>query len=210
MTTIKIRMTGVRGRRPLASGAPVKGRYHRAVTLVALFGIAAAVVAVTDLVPYVRDILRGLTQPHRGTWLIWSTLGVVVLASQVADGATWSLALVGAQAVTTILVLVLSLRFGVGGASGADLSLIGLAALGIGGWAISSRPVVATICVVAADVIGLAMMVPKTWRNPWSETASTFALASASGVCGAIAALILRRRRSIRPETEPVEIPLAG
>ncbi len=153
-------------------------------TLVALLGIAAVLVAVTDLVPYVRDILRGLTQPHRGTWLIWSTLGVVVLGSQAADGATWSLALVGAQAVTTILVLVLSLRFGVGGASRADLSLIGLAALGVGGWAISSRPVVATDASL--------LLYP-----------SHYALGN-----GAIAALILRRRRSIRPE--PVEIPLAG
>jgi hypothetical protein len=48
---------------------------------------------------------------------IWSTLGVMVLASQVADGATWSLALVGAQAITTMLVLALSIRFGMGGAS---------------------------------------------------------------------------------------------
>jgi hypothetical protein len=130
------------------------------VTLVALIGIAA----VTDLVPYVRDILRGLMQPHRGTWLIRSTLGVVVLGSRAADGATWSLALVGA--------------------SRADLSLIGLATLGVGGWAISSRPVVAT------DASLLLYPSHNALGN------------------GAIAALILRRRRSIRPE--PVEIPLAG
>jgi hypothetical protein len=107
---------------------------------------------------------RGLTQPHRGTWLIRSTLGVVVLGSRAADGATWSLALVGA--------------------SRADLSLIGLATLGVGGWAISSRPVVAT------DASLLLYPSHNALGN------------------GAIAALILRRRRSIRPE--PVEIPLAG
>jgi hypothetical protein len=30
-------------------------------------------------------------------------------------------------------------------------------------------------------------MLPKTWRDPWSETLSTFVLASASGVLSAIA-----------------------
>ncbi len=156
-------------------------------TLIALAGIAAAVISLIDPVPYVRDILRGATRPHRGTWLIWSALGATAFASQLADGATWSLALVGVQTVMMALILVLSIRFGMGGASAADLSLIALAGLGIAGWAISSQPVVATLFVVVADLVGLAMMVPKTWRNPWSETAPTYVLASASGVCGAVA-----------------------
>jgi arginine decarboxylase len=48
--------------------------------------IAAAVVSLVDLVPYVRDTLRQLTRPHRGTWLIWSALGATGFASQLADG----------------------------------------------------------------------------------------------------------------------------
>jgi hypothetical protein len=187
--------------------------------MVALAGVAAAVFSVIDAVPYVRDILRGVTRPHRGTWLIWSALGATAFASQFADGATWSLTLVGVQTVGTILILLLSIRFGVGGASIADLCLIGIAGLGIVGWALSSEPAVATIFVVLADMIGVVMMLPKTWRDPWSETAPTYVLASASGLCGvlavgeldaslllypsyyaigngAIAAVILRRRRS--------------
>ena len=35
--------------------------------------------------------LRGATRPHRGTWLIWSVLAIVVCLSQRADGASWSL-----------------------------------------------------------------------------------------------------------------------
>ncbi|HEX5259825.1 MAG TPA: hypothetical protein VFW18_00005, partial [Gaiellales bacterium] len=64
---------------------------------VAIAGIAAAVLSLIDPVPYVRDILRGLTRPHRGTWLIWSALGATAFASQFADGASWSLAMVGVQ-----------------------------------------------------------------------------------------------------------------
>ena len=48
--------------------------------------------------PYVRDILRGTTRPQRATWTIWTTLSFVVLASQWASGATWSLVLMVGQA----------------------------------------------------------------------------------------------------------------
>ena len=95
------------------------------VTQVALAGVAAAVLSLIDPIPYVRDILHGLTRPHRGTWLIWSALGVTAFASQLADGARWSLALVGVQTAATTLILVLSIRFGMGGLGAADLCMIG-------------------------------------------------------------------------------------
>ena len=34
----------------------------------------------------------------------------------------------------------------------------------------ADEPIVATACVVAADLLGAAMMVPKTYRDPDSET----------------------------------------
>ena len=189
-------------------------------TLLALLGLAAAALAVLDTVPYVRDILRGTTRPHRGSWLVWSVLGATAFVSQLADGASWSLAMVGAQVAAITLVLLLSLRHGTGGVGRYDLTLMGAAALGLAGWLISDDPAVATVFVVAADTAGVALMLPKTWRDPWSETLSTYALASASGVLAtaavgtldaslvlypayfavanaATAALIAGRRRSI-------------
>jgi hypothetical protein len=46
---------------------------------------------------------------------------------------------------------------------------------------------VATACVVAADLIAAGMMVPKTWHDPGSETLSMFAWASLAGVLSATA-----------------------
>ena len=141
-------------------------------TLIALAGIAAAVISLIDPVPYVRDILRGATRPHRGTWLIWSALGATAFASQLADGATWSLALVGVQTVMMALILVLSIRFGMGGASAADLSLIALAGLGIAGWAISSQPVVATLFVFYVVMFSLVELpiVGYVFAGDWTST----------------------------------------
>jgi hypothetical protein len=150
-------------------------------TLAPVFGVTAAVVGIIDTIPYVRDILRGSTRPHRGTWLIWGVLAVVVCLSQRADGASWSLVMAGAQAVLTTLIFVLAIRAGEGGMSAADAFLIAIAGAGIAGWIVADEPVVATACVIIADLLAAGMMVPKVYRDPGSETLVTFVLASVGG-----------------------------
>ena len=150
-----------------------------------VLGLLAGLVGIADTIPYVRDTVRGSTRPHRGTWLIWSVLAMVVCLSQRADGASWSLIMAAAQAVLTSAVFLLSIRRGEGGLSPADVLMITLAGGGVIGWIVSDEPVIATACVVAADLIGAAMMVPKTYRDPGSETLATFALASLSGALAA-------------------------
>jgi hypothetical protein len=151
------------------------------------FGLLAGVVAVACNVPYLRDTWRGSTVPHRGSWLIWSVLEVVAVGAQAADGARWSLLPLVVQAAGTCLVLALAVRLGEGGMSRVDLGLLGLAALGLAGWMAVDEPVIATACVVVADLLAALMMVPKAWREPHSETLSTFVLASASGALTALA-----------------------
>jgi hypothetical protein len=154
------------------------------ITLAPVFGVLAGVVGVVDTVPYVRDIVRGTTRPHRGTWFIWGMLAVVVCVSQRADGASWSLVMAGTQAVLTSLIFVLAIRRGEGGLGATDGMLIAIAAGGMAAWVVVDEPVIATACVIAADLIAAAMMVPKVYRDPGSETLMTFALA---GVGGALA-----------------------
>ena len=145
----------------------------------------AVLVGIADTIPYVGDTLRGTTRPHRGTWLIWSVLAIVVCLSQRADGASWSLLMVATQAVLTSLVFLLAIGHGEGGMSTSDAILIVIASGGVIGWIVAEEPIVATSCVVAADLIAAAMMVPKTYRDPGSETLATFAFASLSGTLAA-------------------------
>ena len=148
-------------------------------------GLSAALVGIANTVPYVRDTLGGVTRPHRGTWLIWSMLAVVVCFSQRADGATWSLLVAATQAVLISLVFVLAIPRGEGGLGAVDMLVIAIAGAGIAGWLVAEEPVVGTACVVVADLVAAALMVPKTFSDPDSETLSTFALASVSGALAA-------------------------
>jgi hypothetical protein len=200
--------------------------------IVPVLGVLAGAIGVADTVPYVRDILRGSTRPHRGTWLIWGVLAIVVCLSQRADGASWSLIMAGTQAVLTSLIFILAIRHGEGGLTRIELIMIVVAGAGVIGWIVADQPIVATACVVAADLIGAAMMVPKTHRDPESETLVTFAFASLGGalaagavgvidvslllypayycvVNGAIALLIHQRRRTLH-RTSLLTAPAAG
>jgi hypothetical protein len=156
-----------------------------------LLGVLAGVVGIADTVPYVRDTLRGVTRPHRGTWLIWSVLAVVACLSQRADGASWSLILTASQAAFTGLVFLLAVRHGEGGLSGFELAMMGVACAGLGGWLLAHEPVVAVACVIAADLGAAAMMIPKAYRDPHSETLAMYSLASVAGglSAGAVGAL---------------------
>jgi hypothetical protein len=153
--------------------------------LAPLLGVLAGVLGAADTVPYVRDILVGRTRPYRWTWLIWAVLAIVVCASQRADGASWSLVMAAVQAVLTSVIFALAIRRGEGALGAVERVMLALAAGGVVGWLVAGEPVVATACVVAADLIGAAMMLPKTYRDPESETLATFALASVAGAFAA-------------------------
>ena len=185
---------------------------------------------VVGTILYIRDSLRGSTHPHRGTWLIWGVLGVVVCVSQRADGAYVEPghdrgAERGEPAPDRP-----RRPPGTGGMSAAEAVLIAVAGVGVAGWLLVDEPLVAVGCVVAADLIAAGMMLPKTWRSPDSETLSTFALGSLAGalalgsvgglepalllyplyyclVNGALA-LLIRHRRTMSAGTGQVAIAL--
>jgi hypothetical protein len=155
-----------------------------------VFGVLAGAVGIADTIPYVRDIARGTTRPHRGAWLIWSALAIVAFGSQRAGGASWSVLMTAVQAVLTSLVFFLAIRRGEGGLGAREALMIALAAGGVAGWIVADAPLLATACVVAADILGAAIMAPKAYRDPASETLATYALASLAGAlaAGAVAA----------------------
>jgi hypothetical protein len=153
--------------------------------LAPILGVLGGLAGIADTIPYVRNTVRGTTRPHRGSWLIWSVLAGIACLSQRADGASWSVLMTATQAILTGLVFLLAIRYGEGGVGTIDLLLIGFAGVGVVGWIISSDPFAALGCVIAADLIALAMMAPKVHRDPGSETLSTYALASVGGALAA-------------------------
>lgn len=142
--------------------------------------------SVIGSVLYLRDVRHRRTTPHRGSWLVWGVIALVAAASQ-GDGGRWSLVVLWGQALTTLAVLLVAFRCGVGWFTRTNLLMLTVAALGIIGWTTLANPTAASACAAAADGAGLLAIAPKTWLDPYSETLATYALAGATGLLAALA-----------------------
>ncbi len=145
-------------------------------------GLIAGVLSVITYVPYLRDIFRLKTKPERATWFIWAVLSGIAFFSQMAKGATDSLWLVGVQTLGVIVVFVLSIRYGVGGFVRRDMIALGAAGLGLVLWFYTSEAAYALLIAIAIDAIGASLTVLKAYRDPESETLSTWVLSGTAGI----------------------------
>ena len=50
-------------------------------------GFFAGLLSLAAFVPYIIAIVKGVTKPNRATWWIWTTNGLILLASYYASGA---------------------------------------------------------------------------------------------------------------------------
>lgn len=151
-----------------------------------VLGLLSGLVSVVAYIPYIKDILRGSTQPERASWLIWSVLGSIALFSQLADGATYSIWLTVVQTFGVMVIFALSLRFGVGGLACRDLMALAAAGVGLILWYLTNEPVVALLIAIAIDGIGGLLTVVKSYEDPDSETLSTWLLAGIAGILAMI------------------------
>ena len=137
--------------------------------------LGAALGSVGSLV-YVRDTLRGTTQPNRITWLLWALAPLLAFAVELHSG-------VGLRTLTTfilgfmpLLVFIASFHNSAAVWKIRRLDyLCGVMSLGgTAAWLATRNGVVAIIAAIAADFLaGIPTMV-KSWSNPESETVTSY------------------------------------
>lgn len=154
----------------------------------ASFGLLSAILTTFAYLPYVRDTLRGKTQPQRASWLIWSILGTIALCSQAFEGATHSMWFAGTQVGGTVLVFLLAIRRGVGGfLSRRDRLVLVMAAGGLVAWYFTETAIYALAITISISLLGGLVTVAKAYRAPSSETLSTWALSLLASICAILA-----------------------
>jgi hypothetical protein len=132
-------------------------------------------------------MFRRTTKPERASWFIWTVLSGIALGSQIAEGAHWSIIMTLANTLGVTVIFFLSLKFGYGGLHRRDVISLVFAALGLMLWLFTRRPVIALLIVVAVDAIGAWLTIYKAYKNPKSETESTWILDSISNLLGLLA-----------------------
>lgn len=134
------------------------------------FAIVAALLAIAGNVPYVIDVLKGRVKPHAYTWFVWSLVSLIVFFGQVQAGAGIGALPTFASEIFTLIIFVLSLKFGFKGISRADLYFLVAALLAFIPWLLTKDPTLSVIMAVGIDFIAFMPTLRKTWKHPETET----------------------------------------
>ncbi len=145
-------------------------------------GFTALFLNLVGYFPYIRDILRNIVKPHPVTWAIWTILTIIVAFNQVRNGGGYSNLFLISTAILVGTVFILSLRFGMGGASKIDRACLVLASFLLLYWLITKETHRSTFYAVIIDGIGALPTLIKTYHHPKSETYTVWILAAIAGL----------------------------
>jgi len=141
-----------------------------------ILGLASLGVALCGYTPYIIDIFRGRTKPHAFTWLVWEVLAIVGFGIQLrGDGGpgTW---LLGLTTLATLLIFLLSLKYGHKDFHISDKISLVLAGATFIFWLLADQPLLAAILISLIEAIGgFFPTFRKSYRLPFEETIASYA-----------------------------------
>jgi hypothetical protein len=171
-----------------------------------LFLVIATALGPISIIPYARDILKGITKPNIVTWITWTLLTTVATAAEISGHEYRTAIFTSAAVLETAIVVVLGLKHGFVKYTSFDVVCQVGAVVGIVLWQIFNSPALGVVAIVVIDIIGTLPTFRHSWLEPGEETWSTYTIAAVSGVF-AIAALTAHNWVSL---TYPVYIVLTN
>lgn len=155
--------------------------------LVRIFGILSGALTMLGYIPYIVDTVKRQTQPERASWLIWSTIGSIAFFSQVYEGASDSLWFAGMQVTGTVVTFLLSIKLGAGRyLSRKNMSIFFAASVGLVAWYLAETAVYSLLISIGIGLLAGIVTVQKAYRDPESETATTWVLFLGASVCAVV------------------------
>lgn len=136
--------------------------------------ILAGLIALGGYVPYAFDIVRGRAKPARAARVMFMGLLVVTILQQTSLHSGTLIAFTAGELVGSVSILVLALKYGVGGLGRLDRVCYGLLIVDVIVWATTGNALLALHLSVLADLIAFTPTLMKTWHDPSSETAIFF------------------------------------
>jgi hypothetical protein len=166
-----------------------------------LLGLLAGIIGIAGYIPYIRDILKGTTQPDdilkgttkpdKASWLIWTLEYAALFAAQLSAGAKDSLWLIGLQLVGVIVICGLSFTYGTGKFDRQSVLILAAVCASLLVWYFSRSASLTILLLITVEAVGVALTARKVYRQPGSETLIMWALIAVAGVLG-VAAVGLR------------------
>lgn len=143
--------------------------YSTNLTMSNLFIIISSFLALISPLVYSNSILKGQAKPHRTTRLILLIITSLTTTSLFFQGNRVAIYLAGVSTIQSIIIFVLSIKYGMGGYSKSDIICFVMAIIGIILWQITSNPVIALYSAILADFTGMIPALIKTYHFPKTE-----------------------------------------
>ena len=147
-------------------------------TIQQLFLAASIILEILAYLFYIKAIFAGKAKPHRTTRIVLLILSTLATASLIAQGNLVAVWLAGVFAFFSLIIFLLSVRYGMGGWDKIDIISLVIALIGITIWKVTNNPSLALYSVVIADFTGMVPTLLKTYHQPRTEVWYFFFLAA--------------------------------
>lgn len=134
------------------------------------FGVVSFVLIIGVTIPYAIDILKGRAKPARSTRILFFLLMTATLVVQSRAFTSWALALTAAEVISQFVLLILSVKYGLGGLKRLDIASYGLFVLAITGYIVTGETLVGLLLLSAADLVAFVPTLVKNWKDPSTDT----------------------------------------
>lgn len=150
-------------------------------TILLLIG---AFLPVVSSATYMWAIATGEVRPQVTTRFLLMAITILSLASLLAAHDHTGVWLALTSAIQSVVLWVFALWKGTGSLfNRLDMTCLGLCAIGVIFWIVSGQSLTGLLASMAADVFGCAPSIYKTWRQPYTETITFYALDAVAGLC---------------------------
>lgn len=146
-----------------------------------IFLIISAILPLISPLVYSKAILKGDAKPHRTTRLVLLLINALATTSLLAQHNQVAVWLAGVSLLQSIIIFILSLKYGMGGWTKTDILCLVIAIVGIFAWQTTKNPLIALYCAIAADFTGMVPTIIKTHLHPSTEIWSFFIIDTVAG-----------------------------
>jgi len=148
------------------------------------FVLLGAVIAGVGTALYLRDTLKGVTQPNRVTWLLWSAAPLLAFAVEVREGVGLRSLMTFVVGFSPLLIFLASFynRASFWRIGWLDYLCGAVSVAGLGVWLATRHGTVAIVASIVADALAAAPTLLKSWKQPESETAAVYYGSTANAV----------------------------
>ena len=146
--------------------------------IASIAGKLAGIISLSAYAPYILSILRKETKPNRASWIIWAIVSSIIALSYREAGASYAFLAPVGYAIGSTIVLILSIRNGVGGWTPFDRSCLLGAAVSLVLWRIFDSPISALLINLFIDILGTLPTLRKAWYQPETESKVAWSLFS--------------------------------